>query len=53
MFNPQSAYGTTEEVWFNEWEFRRPGGPEPGQPWKYAAGSIADDPFRKWSPCFP
>jgi Prolyl oligopeptidase family len=62
MFNPQSAYGTTEELWFNEWEFRRPApiatvkGREakdaegPGQPWKYAAGPIADDPFRKWSP---
>jgi dipeptidyl aminopeptidase/acylaminoacyl peptidase len=50
MFNPQSAYGTTEEIWFNEWEFRRPGSPEPGQPWKYAAGPVADDPFRKWSP---
>jgi dipeptidyl aminopeptidase/acylaminoacyl peptidase len=22
MFNPQSAYGSTEELWFNEWEFR-------------------------------
>jgi dipeptidyl aminopeptidase/acylaminoacyl peptidase len=22
MFNPQSAFGTTEELWFNEWEFR-------------------------------
>jgi len=21
MFNPESAYGTTEELWFNEWEF--------------------------------
>jgi dipeptidyl aminopeptidase/acylaminoacyl peptidase len=50
MFNPQSAYGTTEELWFNEWEFRRPGSSEPAQPWKYAAGPIADDPFRKWSP---
>jgi dipeptidyl aminopeptidase/acylaminoacyl peptidase len=57
MFNPQSAYGDTEELWFNEWEFRRTGssnataGPsEPGQPWKYASGPIADDPFRKWSP---
>ena len=50
MFNPQSAYGTTEELWFNEWEFRKPGASEPGQPWKYAAGPIADDPFRKWSP---
>jgi dipeptidyl aminopeptidase/acylaminoacyl peptidase len=50
MFNPQSAYGTTEEMWFNEWEFRRPGSSEPGQPWKYASGPIAEDPFRKWSP---
>jgi dipeptidyl aminopeptidase/acylaminoacyl peptidase len=24
MFDPVSAYGTTEEMWFNEWEFRRP-----------------------------
>ena len=23
MYNPVSAYGTTEELWFNEWEFRR------------------------------
>jgi dipeptidyl aminopeptidase/acylaminoacyl peptidase len=55
MFNPQSAYGDTEELWFNEWEFRRQdakGGAtaEPGQPWRYAAGSIANDPFRRWSP---
>ncbi len=50
MFNPSSAYGATEELWFNEWEFRRPGSNEPGQPWRYAAGPIADDPFRKWSP---
>jgi dipeptidyl aminopeptidase/acylaminoacyl peptidase len=50
MFNPQSAYGTTEELWFNEWEFRRPGDAEPAQPWRYAAGPVANDPFRKWSP---
>ncbi len=50
MFNPTCAYGTTEELWFNEWEFRRPGSNEPGQPWRYAGGPIADDPFRKWSP---
>jgi len=50
MYNPQSAYGTTEELWFNEWEFKRPGTAGPGQPWKYAAGPVADDPFRKWSP---
>ncbi len=24
MYDPVSAYGTTEELWFNEWEFRRP-----------------------------
>ena len=50
MFNPESAYGTTEEIWFNEWEFRRSGDGAPGQPWRYAAGPIANDPFRKWSP---
>ncbi len=60
MFNPQSAYGDTDELWFNEWEFRRTtamtkghgavGADGPGQPWKYAAGPVADDPFRKWSP---
>jgi len=50
MFNPESAYGTTEELWFNEWEFRRPEEIAPGQPWRYAAGPVANDPFRKWSP---
>jgi dipeptidyl aminopeptidase/acylaminoacyl peptidase len=50
MFNPQSAYGTTEELWFNEWEFRRSGSPDPAQPWRYAAGPVDADPFRKWSP---
>ena len=24
MYDPVSAYGDTEELWFNEWEFRRP-----------------------------
>jgi dipeptidyl aminopeptidase/acylaminoacyl peptidase len=24
MYDPLSAYGDTEEMWFNEWEFRRP-----------------------------
>jgi dipeptidyl aminopeptidase/acylaminoacyl peptidase len=37
MFNAESAYGTTEEVWFANWEF---GGP----PWKKR------DVYRKWSP---
>ena len=50
MFNPQSAYGTTEELWFNEWEFRAPGDQEPGQPWRYSDRPAANDPFRKWSP---
>jgi dipeptidyl aminopeptidase/acylaminoacyl peptidase len=50
MFNPQSAYGDTEELWFNEWEFRTAGSTAPAQPWRYAAGPIANDPFRKWSP---
>lgn len=50
MFNPQSAYGTTEELWFNEWEFRTPGTKEPGQPWRYFNRPQTQDPFRKWSP---
>jgi dipeptidyl aminopeptidase/acylaminoacyl peptidase len=37
MFNTESAYGTTEELWFPEWEFR-------GTPWTNRAG------YRKWSP---
>jgi dipeptidyl aminopeptidase/acylaminoacyl peptidase len=37
MFNTESAYGTTEELWFPNWEF---GGP----PWKKR------DVYRKWSP---
>ena len=57
MYNPASAYGDTEEMWFNEWEFRRAGdypqgtkAGEPGQPWRYAALPASEDPFRKWSP---
>jgi dipeptidyl aminopeptidase/acylaminoacyl peptidase len=64
MFNPQSAYGNTEELWFNEWEFREPvvtaatkghparqiAGAEPAQPWNYFDKSAAQDPFRRWSP---
>ena len=37
MFNSDSAYGTTEELWFNEWEFK-------GPPWKQR------ELYRKWSP---
>jgi dipeptidyl aminopeptidase/acylaminoacyl peptidase len=37
MFNTQSAYSTTEELWFNEWEFK-------GTPWTNR------DLYNKWSP---
>jgi len=37
VFNTESAYGTTEELWFNEWEFK-------GQPWKNR------ELYRKFSP---
>jgi dipeptidyl aminopeptidase/acylaminoacyl peptidase len=37
MFNSQSAWGTTEELWFNEWEFE-------GTP--YTNREL----YRKWSP---
>jgi dipeptidyl aminopeptidase/acylaminoacyl peptidase len=56
MFNPESAYGSTEELWFNEWEFK-------GKPWDYygkpdgsgvptdGSSSVGrENPFRKWSP---
>ena len=37
MFNTDSAWGTTEELWFNEWEFK-------GTPWTNR------EMYRKWSP---
>jgi dipeptidyl aminopeptidase/acylaminoacyl peptidase len=37
MFNTESAYGTTEEIWFPEWEFK-------GPPWKNR------ELYRKFSP---
>jgi dipeptidyl aminopeptidase/acylaminoacyl peptidase len=37
MFNTESAYGTTEELWFPNWEFK-------GPPWKNR------ELYRKWSP---
>ena len=36
-FNNESDYGTTEELWFNEWEFH-------GTPWENR------ELYRKWSP---
>jgi len=43
MYNPQSAFGTTEELWFNEWEFRPLAGPSttPGAPSSRPASSGA------------
>ncbi len=43
MFNPISAYGTTEELWFNEWEFK-------GKPWDYYGKPASLDAYRRWSP---
>jgi dipeptidyl aminopeptidase/acylaminoacyl peptidase len=43
MYNPESAYGSTEEMWFNEWEFA-------GKPWDYYGKKDSENPFRKWSP---
>ena len=37
MFNSVSAYGTTEELWFNEWEYK-------GSPW------TNPETYAKWSP---
>jgi dipeptidyl aminopeptidase/acylaminoacyl peptidase len=37
MFNTESAYGTTDELWFNEWEFK-------GTPWTTRVM------YRRWSP---
>ena len=37
MFNAESTWGTTEELWFNDWEFK-------GTPYDNRAG------YQKWSP---
>jgi dipeptidyl aminopeptidase/acylaminoacyl peptidase len=37
MFNAEAAFGTTEELWFPNWEFK-------GPPWKQR------ELYRKWSP---
>jgi dipeptidyl aminopeptidase/acylaminoacyl peptidase len=57
MYDAESAYGSTEEMWFNEWEFRRGPAtgaaawdPKPAQPWRYQDLPADQDPFRKWSP---
>jgi dipeptidyl aminopeptidase/acylaminoacyl peptidase len=43
MFNAESAFGSTEEDWFNIWEFK-------GHPWDYYGKPDAQNPFREWSP---
>ena len=43
MFNAESAFGTTEEDWFNIWEFH-------GKPWDYYGRPDSENPYRKWSP---
>ncbi len=45
MFNAESAFGSTEEDWFNIWEFR-------GHPWDYYGKPDDENPFRKWSPSY-
>ena len=43
VFDAESAFGTTEEDWFNIWEFK-------GHPWDYYGKPDAENPFRKFSP---
>src|SRR6202035_642200 len=43
MFNAESAFASTEEDWFNQWEFK-------GNPWDYYGKPDSENPFRKWSP---
>ena len=43
MFDAESAFGSTEEDWFNTWEFK-------GHPWDYYGKPDNENPYRKWSP---
>ena len=43
MFNAEAVYGSTEELWFNEWEFK-------GKPWDYYGKPDGENPYRKWAP---
>ncbi len=49
MFNAESAFGSTEEDWFNIWEFKAPNS-SGGHPWDYYGKPDSENPFRKWSP---
>jgi dipeptidyl aminopeptidase/acylaminoacyl peptidase len=44
MYNPQSAFGTTEELWFNEWEFRPLAHPKNVSSRPKAAGRSGETP---------
>lgn len=56
LYNPQSAYGTTEELWFPQWEFRPLAAngmveqTKPAYPWDYFDKPAKEDSFRRWSP---
>ena len=43
MFDAESAFGSTEEDWFNTWEFK-------GHPWDYYGKPDSENPYRRWSP---
>ncbi|HUV71304.1 MAG TPA: S9 family peptidase [Terracidiphilus sp.] len=49
MFNPESAFGTTDEDWFNIWEFKFPN-TQGGHPWDYYGKPDSENPYRKWAP---
>jgi len=49
MFDAESAFGTTEEDWFNIWEFKFPN-TQGGHPWDYYGRPDSENPFRRWSP---
>jgi dipeptidyl aminopeptidase/acylaminoacyl peptidase len=56
LYNAESAFGSTEELWFNEWEFRPLAANgeveqgKPAHPWDYFDKPTAENPFRKNSP---
>ncbi|HZL27512.1 MAG TPA: S9 family peptidase [Acidobacteriaceae bacterium] len=56
LYNAESAFGSTEELWFNEWEFRPLAAngeveqTKPAYPWDYFDKPTAENPFRKNSP---
>jgi dipeptidyl aminopeptidase/acylaminoacyl peptidase len=49
MFNAESAFGTTEEDWFNIWEFKAPN-TNGSRPWDFYGKPDGENPFRKFSP---